>query len=64
MAVTIKIVVKDCIGCGSCAALMSDYFELDFKTSKVKIIKQPGKESEVKEAIEVCPTRAIVKEEK
>ncbi len=61
---TIKIVVKDCIGCGSCAALMSDYFELDFKAGKVKIIKQPRKKSEVKKAIEICPTQAIVKEEK
>jgi len=61
---TIKIVAKNCIGCGSCAALLPDYFELDFKTGKARIIKQPKKESEVKEAIEICPTQAIIRGEK
>lgn len=49
-----------CIGCGACVAISNDIFALDEKTMKVKIIKQPTKETEeIKMAIESCPVEAI-----
>ena len=55
-----------CIGCGACAALCEDIFEIDNEgLSKVK--KEEVKDEEIeltREAIESCPTGAISLEEK
>ncbi len=59
MAITID--KKKCIGCGTCAALCEDVFEMDedeFK-AKVKKGKENSKDACVKEAINSCPTDAI-----
>jgi len=61
-----KIVVdpEKCLGCGSCVALAGDYFAIDPKTGKSKVIKQPeGNTPEVDDAIASCPFGAITKEE-
>ena len=55
-----------CIGCGACAALCEDIFEIDNEgLSKVK--KEEVKDEEIeltRDAIESCPTGAIALEEK
>ena len=54
-----------CIGCGACAAMCSDVFELDdqgFSYVHVDKIKKELEE-EVKDAAESCPTGAIEVEE-
>ena len=53
----IKIDKEKCIGCGSCAAVCSQVFELtDDGKAKVKAQK---KIPCVKEAIDICPVDAI-----
>ncbi len=58
-----KVKVNDdlCIGCGACAAICDDVFELnDEGISEVKEDKiDEDLEESVKEAIESCPTSAI-----
>lgn len=56
-----------CIGCGACASIAPEVFELDDEgISKVieedKEIKEENKES-VKDAADSCPTSAIEVEE-
>jgi len=58
----IRIDEEKCIGCGSCSAVCPDYFEMDFDKGKAIIKKQPESIAKVKEAIEICPTQAIIKE--
>lgn len=55
-----------CIGCGACAALCEDIFEIDNEGFS-KVIKEEVKDEEVeltRDAIESCPTGAITLEEK
>ena len=55
-----------CIGCGACAALCEDIFEID-NEGLSKVIKEEVKDEEVeltRDAIESCPTGAISLEEK
>lgn len=55
-----------CIGCGACAALCEDIFEID-NEGLSKVIKEEVKDEEVeltRDAIESCPTGAITLEEK
>lgn len=64
----VKVNKDSCIGCGACAAICEDVFEIgDDGLSKVKVdtVPEDKKEAAV-EAIESCPTAAIleVKEEK
>ena len=59
------IVNRDaCIGCGACAAICDDVFELDDEgLSKVKTEEvSEDKEQEVRDAIDSCPTAAIEEE--
>ena len=59
------IVNKDsCIGCGACAAICEDVFEIgDEGLSQVKVDTVPeDKIDSAKEAIESCPTAAISEE--
>lgn len=60
----VKVNQDSCIGCGACASICEEVFEIgDEGLSKVKVDKVPeGKEDSVKEAIESCPTAAIVEE--
>jgi len=50
-----------CIGCGACAAICEDVFELDdegLSVAKVEDVKE-DMEQEVRDAIDSCPTGAI-----
>lgn len=60
----VKVNQDSCIGCGACASICEEVFEIgDEGLSKVKVDKVPeGKEDSAKEAIESCPTGAIVEE--
>jgi len=50
-----KIDNKKCIGCGACAAICSEGFEM--KDGKAKI--KNSKAKCIKEAISICPVGAI-----
>ena len=53
----VKIDKEKCIGCGLCASVCSEVFEMgDDMKAKVKSQKNPLC---VKEAVESCPTEAI-----
>ncbi len=55
-------VTNDCIGCGACAAIAGDIFEMDSATMKVKVKQQPTtneQEDLVKQAADACPVAAI-----
>ncbi len=61
---TVKIDKDKCIGCGICASLAEDYFEIDLDTGKAKVIKQPGgKNEEIISVAESCPVEAIIIED-
>lgn len=55
----IKIDKEKCIGCGSCAAICEEVFELG-DDMKAKVKKQKNLPC-VKEAIDSCPVNAISK---
>ena len=55
--VKIKVDKKKCIGCGSCAAICPQSFEL--KDAKAYVKKQPAKITCEKEAADSCPVEAI-----
>ena len=59
---TKKLVVDTdkCIGCNTCPLLSPDYFELDQKTYKAKVKKQPDQiTDDIQQAIDSCPVGAI-----
>jgi len=60
----VKVNEASCIGCGACAAICEDVFEIgDAGLSEVKVDKVPeDKVESCKEAIESCPTAAISEE--
>jgi ferredoxin len=49
---------SECIGCGTCASVCSEVFEMKGAVAKVKVQKDIPC---VKEAIESCPVNAISK---
>ena len=54
-----NVLINDsCIGCGACASICSDVFEVE-ETAKVKSECIPGCEDCVKTAAEACPVYAI-----
>ena len=60
--VKVSIDEEKCIGCGACAALAPDIFEIDMEKMKSRVKKQPENDEEVelaKQAAEACPTGAI-----
>lgn len=63
-----KVFVKDekCIGCGSCVSLTDGkIFDFDEETGKAVTVTEtiePNDEEIVKQAIEYCPTSAIIEE--
>ena len=60
----VKVNQESCIGCGACAAICEDVFEIgDEGLSKVKVDTVPeDKVDAAKEAMESCPTAAIEEE--
>jgi len=60
---TKKIVVVDqdkCIGCNTCPLIDPDTFELDSKTYKAQVKKQPSEITDkIQTAISSCPVGAI-----
>ena len=60
----IKVNQEACIGCGACAATAEDLFELiGDGLSEAKVEEVPeDKVDAAKEALECCPTGAIVSE--
>lgn len=61
-----KVVVDQeaCLGCGTCASLCPEIFELDEVLGKSRVIKpEGGDEACINEAIEACPVSAISLEE-
>lgn len=61
-----KVKVNDdaCIGCGACTTIAEDYFELNDNGLSVVKNEEVNDDDidQVKEAIESCPTGAIVEE--
>ncbi len=58
----IKIIIDEgkCLGCGTCIFLAPDNFELDEKSGKAKVKKQPASLSEeIRKAQKSCPAQAI-----
>ena len=60
----VKVNEDACISCGACAAICEDVFEInDEGVSSVKVDNvNEDKEQEVRDAIDACPTGAIVEE--
>lgn len=59
----VKVIDDNCISCGACRDICDDVFEID-EISKVKVDVVPEElEALVEEAIESCPTEAIVRED-
>lgn len=57
----VKVNNNACIGCGACAAICPDVFEITddgYAKAKVEVVAEDKKE-EVVEAQEGCPTSAI-----
>lgn len=59
----VKVIEEQCIGCGACQSICPDVFEVEDVS---KVIKSEITEEDVmeatKDAIESCPTSAIVEE--
>ena len=57
----VKVNQDSCIGCGACAAICEDVFEInDSGVSEAKVDVVPeDKEEACREAMESCPTAAI-----
>lgn len=60
----ISVNQEACIGCGACTAIAEDLFELNADgLSEAKVSEVPeDKVDQANEAVESCPTGAIVKE--
>lgn len=60
----VKVNQDACIGCGACAAICEDVFELNdegLSVAKTEEVSE-DKEQEVRDAIDSCPTAAIEEE--
>lgn len=60
----VKVNKEACIGCGACAAICPDVFEIDdegLSTAKTEEVSEELQE-DATEAVESCPTAAIVTE--
>lgn len=61
----VKVNREACIGCGACAAICEDVFEIDdegLSVAKTEEVEK-NKEQEVRDAADSCPTAAIIVEE-
>lgn len=51
---------EECIGCGNCAELCPEVFEMNEEAGKAEVIKpEGGPEDEITEAMEGCPVECI-----
>ena len=51
---------EECIGCGSCADICPEVFELDEETEKSRVIKpEGGPEDLIEKAMVECPMSCI-----
>ena len=59
-----KVIRENCIGCGACQAIAPNIFEIDDEGLSKTINPEVKKEDEedFKDALESCPTGAIVEE--
>ena len=61
-----KVILDEecCIGCGSCAELCPEVFQMDEVSEKARVIlPEGGSEECIQEAIETCPDECISWEE-
>lgn len=61
----VEVNKEACIGCGACAAICPDVFEIDdegLSTVKVETVSEELQE-DTTEAVESCPTAAITTEQ-
>lgn len=59
---SLKVIVDQnkCLGCNTCPLIAPDTFELDQKTFKAFVKKQPARITpEIKTAVSSCPVNAI-----
>jgi ferredoxin len=58
----LKVDQETCIGCALCSELCGEIFKINDGEAKMQIKRQPNGnecESEIKEAIDMCPVGAI-----
>ncbi|MBD3253408.1 ferredoxin [Candidatus Pacearchaeota archaeon] len=55
----VKVNQDECIGCGSCAAMCGEVFEMKDGKAFVKKGQENSKADCTKEAIDICPVDAI-----
>lgn len=60
----VKVNSDSCIGCGACTAIAPDVFEINDEGISEAMVNEVTEDEvdNVKEAIESCPTGAIVEE--
>ena len=60
----VKVNEDACIGCGACAAICDEVFEMNDECLSEVVVDKVQEENEkgLKEAIESCPTGAIEEE--
>ena len=59
MAKTVVVDQEACTGCGTCAAIAEDCFQLNEDIEKAEVISQECSEDLMQEAIDTCPEEAI-----
>lgn len=64
MSKTVYLDEAECIGCGTCAEICPEVFELPEGADKARVIKPSGgSEDQIQEAIDTCPVSCIHWEE-
>ncbi|XPV76401.1 MAG: ferredoxin [Desulfovibrio sp.] len=59
---TVSIDLEECIGCGTCAELCPEVFEMNDDEEKAYVIKEEGGPECVDEAVDTCPVECIIYE--
>ena len=60
MAKNLVLDEEACTGCGTCAAIAEECFELDEEAEKAKVTDVSAcSEDQIQEAIDTCPAEAI-----